>query len=137
MREMIVWEFFLLVYTPIFLYIRCRNFVITAARNEINITTRFYPEHYILPGRRIRKIYNLPKKKIPKFLLVDLWSTLVFIMQCFIGAVWGGIAGKSIVLIIFNVFILIEAGIARIIFTVFTIIYKHGCPKKPIDDSTH
>lgn len=137
MRVIIAGEFFLLVLFPIGLYIRCRNFVITAARNEINITTRFYPEHYILPGRRIRKIYNLPKKKIPKFLLVDLWSTLVFIIQCFIGAVWGGITGSSFILACFISLIGVEAGIARIIFTVFAMIYKHGCPKKPIDDSTH
>ncbi len=123
MRELLFGEFFLLVLFPIFFYVRCRNFVI-AARIEIDINPRFYPKHYILPGRYFRKFFVLPRKEIPRFLYVDLWSALLFSAQGFVGAIWGGITGNTIVLYYFMAVIAVEAGIARIVILVLTVIYK-------------
>lgn len=35
---------------------------------EIGIHKKYYPQRYIMPHRKIRKIFNLEKREIPKWL---------------------------------------------------------------------
>ncbi len=49
---------------------------------EIKTNFRFFPKHYVLPPRWIRKRFKLKKEEIPKFLLCRLLgSTLCFILS--------------------------------------------------------
>ena len=46
--------------------------------DEIRTNFRFFPKHYALPPRWIRKHFNLRKEEIPKFLLFRLYVSLFF-----------------------------------------------------------
>lgn len=59
---------------------------------EIGVNRRYYPKHYAIPKRWIRKIFKLEKKEIPRFLcnefvvslffaLLGLLNALIFILS--------------------------------------------------------
>ncbi len=50
------------------------------ALKEIGINEKYYPKHYILPGRKIRKLFGLNKREIPKWLYADFILPIIFIL---------------------------------------------------------
>ena len=46
------------------------------AIEDIRINFRFFPKHYAMPPRWIRKHFNLRKKEIPKFCLFGLYVAI-------------------------------------------------------------
>jgi len=48
--------------------------------DDVKTSFRFYPKHYLLPPRWIRKLYGLKKKEIPKYLLYRLYVSLAFLL---------------------------------------------------------
>ena len=50
----------------------------TGEISEIKINFRLYPRHYCMPPSWIRKLFKLPKVKIPKFLLIELYFSVFF-----------------------------------------------------------
>ncbi len=46
---------------------------------EIGISSRYYPKHYITPKRWIRNIFHIKKHKIPRYLYFELLLSLFFL----------------------------------------------------------
>ena len=46
---------------------------------KIKTNFKFYPKHYVLPPRWIRKHFKLKKKSIPKFIMFRLYLAVAFI----------------------------------------------------------
>ena len=63
---------------------------------EIGIIFRFFPRQYTIPSRRIRKLYNLPKKEMLKYYVARLYfpivhfllATVVSIVSLCFNALW-------------------------------------------------
>ena len=47
---------------------------------KIGIRIKFYPAHYIMPSRKMRKIFKLDKKEIPKWTYLSLYLSFVYII---------------------------------------------------------
>lgn len=45
-----------------------------------SIGLKYYPKGYIMPNRKIRKIFKLKKQEIPKWLYFDLLLSFVYIL---------------------------------------------------------
>lgn len=46
---------------------------------SIHMHQKYYPKKFIMPGRRVRKIFKLEKKMIPKWIYVRFIMSFVFI----------------------------------------------------------
>ena len=46
---------------------------------EIGISSRHYPKHYVVPKRWIRNIFHIKEHKIPRFLNFELLLSLFFL----------------------------------------------------------
>ena len=44
---------------------------------RVGIRIKFYPAHYIMPSRKMRKIFKLDKKEIPKWMYFSLYLSFV------------------------------------------------------------
>ena len=62
---------------------------------KVGIRIKFYPAHYIMPSRKMRKIFKLDKKEIPKWTYLSLYLSfvyiilfLVFLILSYQGKVW-------------------------------------------------
>ena len=49
-----------------------RNFVKSALR-DVGVVFEWFPDKYVIPPRWIRKLFNMPKKHIAKFLCFGLY----------------------------------------------------------------
>ncbi len=47
---------------------------------KVGIRIKFYPAHYIMPIRKMRKIFKLDKKEIPKWMYFSLYLSFVYII---------------------------------------------------------
>ena len=47
---------------------------------KIGIHRKYYPQNYIMPHRKIRKIFHLKKQEIPKWCCFELYMSFVYIM---------------------------------------------------------
>ena len=47
---------------------------------KVGIRIKFYPAHYIMPSRKMRKIFKLDKKEIPKWMYFSLYLSFVYII---------------------------------------------------------
>ena len=52
--------------------------------NIIGYNKKYYPKKYIMPHRKMRRLFNLEKKPIPKWLYFDLWMSFVFVALFFV-----------------------------------------------------
>ena len=46
---------------------------------EIGISSRYYPKHYVAPKRWIKNIFHIKKHRIPRFLNFELLLSLFFL----------------------------------------------------------
>ena len=46
---------------------------------EIGISSRYYPKHYVAPKRWIKNIFHIKKYRIPRFLNFELLLSLFFL----------------------------------------------------------
>ena len=53
----------------------------------VKINSKFYPRHYAMPNRFFRKIFELKKEKIAKYLYLSLWLAFVFGIMFFVAPV--------------------------------------------------
>ena len=47
---------------------------------KVGIRIKFYSAHYIMPSRKMRKIFKLDKKEIPKWTYLSLYLSFVYII---------------------------------------------------------
>lgn len=66
-----------------------------SANKDIRTNFKFYPRHYMMPPRWMRKIFSLPKKEMAKFLVCRLLFSVAHIAI--------GIINAALVLINFSV----------------------------------
>ena len=62
-------------------FLSCVSFRNTtvALIEEIGISSRHYPKHYVAPKRWIRNIFHIKKHKIPRYLYFELLLSLFFL----------------------------------------------------------
>ena len=52
----------------------------SVSTKKVGIRIKFYPAHYIMPSRKMRKIFKLDKKEIPKWMYFSLYLSFVYII---------------------------------------------------------
>ena len=45
---------------------------------EIGINKRFFPKHYVHPNRVIKRFFKIKQRKIPKYLYIEAYITIIF-----------------------------------------------------------
>ena len=92
---------------------------------EIGISSRYYPKHYITPKRWIRNIFHIKKHKIPRYLYFELLLSLFFLalgpLNIVICVAVDGDKFISGMLIMFHICLII---INVIFLVVMTLLYK-------------
>lgn len=92
---------------------------------EIGISSRYYPKHYITPKRWIRNIFHIKEHKIPRFLNFELLLSLFFLtlgpLDIVIYAAVDGDKFISGMLVMFHMCLII---INSIFLAVMTLLYK-------------
>lgn len=46
---------------------------------KIGFHKKYYPKRYIMPNRKMRKLYGLKKREIPKWLYTELFMSFVYV----------------------------------------------------------
>ena len=92
---------------------------------EIGISSRYYPKHYVAPKRWIRNIFRIKEHKIPRFLNYELLLSLFFLtlgpLDIVIYAAVDGDKFISGMLVMFHMCLII---INSIFLAVMTLLYK-------------
>lgn len=92
---------------------------------EIGISSRHYPKHYVAPKRWIRNIFHIKEHKIPRFLNFELLLSLFFLtlgpLDIVIYAAVDGDKFISGMLVMFHMCLII---INSIFLAVMTLLYK-------------
>lgn len=92
---------------------------------EIGISSRYYPKHYITPKRWMRNIFHIKEHKIPRFLNFELLLSLFFLtlgpLDIVIYAAVDGDKFISGMLVMFHMCLII---INSIFLAVMTLLYK-------------
>ena len=90
---------------------------------RVGIRIKFYPAHYIMPSRKMRKIFKLDKKEIPKWMYFSLYLSFVYIILFLIFVLYVLIDDELTILQVFlyGYGILIVANI--IYLTIFAFLY--------------
>ena len=92
---------------------------------EIGISSRHYPKHYVAPKRWIRNIFHIKEHKIPRFLNFELLLSLFFLtlgpLDIVIYAAVDGDKFISGMLVMFQMCLII---INSIFLAVMTLLYK-------------
>ena len=57
----------------------CKNAAIGMI-GQINTVSRYYPKHYMAPGRRMKKLFKLSQRVIPRYLYFELLLSLFFFL---------------------------------------------------------
>ena len=57
----------------------CKNAAIGMIE-QINTVSRYYPKHYMAPGRRVKKLFKLSQRVIPRYLYFELLLSLFFFL---------------------------------------------------------
>ena len=116
-------ELFATIICQLWFYYITRNRA-TFMINEIKTNFKFYPKHYSMPPKWIRKHFNLKKAEIPKFLLLRLYwaiAILAFIpatvIVCLISQLNALVAG--FILTFFVAFGVLETLSSLIIFSIY------------------
>lgn len=104
--------------------INCRNSTVGMVE-EIGINSRYYPKHYIIPKRWVRKLFHIKQHSIPRYLYFELLVSLSFLILGLLNIVIFIAVGcdKSItgILIIFHICLII---INMIFFSIVSLIFK-------------
>ena len=92
---------------------------------EIGISSRYYPKHYVAPKRWIRNIFHIKEHKIPRFLNFELLLSLFFLtlgpLDIVIYAAVDGDKSISGILVMLHMCLII---INSIFLAVMTLLYK-------------
>ena len=108
-------------------FLSCVSFRNTtvALIEEIGISSRYYPKHYITPKRWIRNIFHIKKHRIPRFLNFELLLSLFFLalgpLNIVIYTAVDGDKFISGMLVMFHMCLII---INSIFLAVMTLLYK-------------
>ena len=108
-------------------FLSCVSFRNTtvALIEEIGISSRHYPKHYVAPKRWIRNIFHIKEHKIPRFLNFELLLSLFFLtlgpLDIVIYAAVDGDKFISGMLVMFHMCLII---INSIFLAVMTLLYK-------------
>lgn len=60
-------------------YMNCRNSTVGMIK-EIGTSSRYYPKHYIIPKRWMKKLFQIKQHAIPRYLYFELLVSLFFII---------------------------------------------------------
>lgn len=92
---------------------------------EIGYHKKYYPKKYIMPNRIIRKIFNLTKREIPKFLYAEFFMSFVYIILFVVsGLMLLILANKALIAyVFFDVYIaILSVDVFHIL--IYLILYK-------------
>ena len=67
--------------------------------DEIKTNFRFYPKHYCMPPRWMRKFFKMKKREIPKFLCYRLYVCFAAFLWAFIGFIIAFVSQFNVVII--------------------------------------
>lgn len=92
---------------------------------EIGINEKFYPQQYIMPHRKIRRIFNLKKREIPKWLYFQLFMSMVFVgLFLFSTTIYLGTDGNKLLAVILIYIYILLMSADLIYFLICAAIYK-------------
>lgn len=52
---------------------------------EIGFHKKYYPKKYIMPSRKMRKIFKLKKREIPKWIYMEFYISFIFLALFIVG----------------------------------------------------
>ena len=104
----------------------CKNAAIGMI-GQINTVSRYYPKHYMAPGRRMKKLFKLSQRVIPRYLYFELLLSLFFFLLGPLNIViWmafhGGITAAAILVMVHVCLILLNL----IFFLITSLLFKRG-----------
>lgn len=123
-------------------FLSCVSFRNTtvALIEEIGISSRYYPKHYITPKRWIRNIFHIKKHKIPRYLYFELLLPLFFLALGPLNIViYTAVDGDKFIGGMLVMFHSCLALINMIFIAIMTLLYKRkqltsGCKKIYLDE---
>ena len=116
--------FFAFIAYTLLSYFNCRNSTIGMI-NEIGINNRFYPKRYMTLPRKMRRLFSINNKLIPKYLFCELIISIIFValgpIYIIIYLCYNGDNSVGGILLLFHSGLII---INLIFFTIMSTIYK-------------
>ena len=92
---------------------------------EIGYHKDYYPKDYIMPGRKIRKIFHLGKREIPKWIYGHLLLALVYVSLFVVGVLLVFLTGNSpVIAFVFFIIYLALLGIDVFSVLICYLMYK-------------
>ena len=92
---------------------------------KVGIRIKFYPAHYIMPSRKMRKIFKLDKKEIPKWTYLSLYLSFVYIILFLVFLIlFLLLDAKVMVMDVFHTVYIIFMWMDVIYSTIFIFLYK-------------
>lgn len=120
-RELLIVSFIISIMTAIAYAKSSKN-----ANKEIRINFKFYPMHYMMPPRWLRKMFSLPKKEMAKYLVWRLYFSITSIATGIVNVILLLIDFYECVFIVKHIiflqmcFVLVDS----IVFIIFVIKFK-------------
>ncbi len=103
----------------------CKNAAIGMI-GQINTVSRYYPKHYMAPGRRMKKLFKLSQRVIPRYLYFELLSLFFFLLGPLNIVIWMafhcGITAGAILVMVHVCLILLNL----IFFLITSLLFKRG-----------
>ena len=91
---------------------------------QLGYSSKYYPKRYILPDRKMRRLFGLRKKEIPKWCYYQFFLSFVYIALFVIGALLFTLDGLVLIKIIFGITFISIMGIHVLYLMVCTFLYK-------------
>ena len=104
----------------------CKNAAIGMIE-QINTVSRYYPKHYMAPGRRMKKLFKLSQRVIPRYLYFELLLSLFsFLLGPLNIVIWMafhcGITAAAILVMVHVCLILLNL----VFFLITSLLFKRG-----------
>ena len=104
----------------------CKNAAVSMIA-QVNTVSRYYPKHYMAPGRRMKKLFKLSQRVIPRYLYFELLLSLFFFLLGPLNIViWMafhcGITAAAILVMVHVCLILLNL----IFFLITSLLFKRG-----------
>ena len=104
----------------------CKNAAIDMI-GQINTVSRYYPKHYMAPGRRMKKLFKLSQRVIPRYLYFELLLSLFsFLLGPLNIVIWMafhcGITAAAILVMVHVCLILLNL----VFFLITSLLFKRG-----------
>ena len=76
-----IWIHFFYLGVTVLSFFNCRNSTVGMIKEiGINSQSRYYPKHYIIPKRWMRKFFHINQRTIPRYLYFELLVSVFFLI---------------------------------------------------------